>query len=176
MLPTLLIDVVGRWGYSEIVDAMMSKHYDRGHEISELRTKRTSVVPFEDLTAAERYNLAFQCALVRPALLGYLFGIESFDIVDIDREALSRLFVPPNVWRDSQGKFCPFSHYAGTTTDEVDDARTIVIDRAKYRVPRDPLTVGRSNGYHIMLDGYHRAMVFWKFGPADGKLQAFMPR
>jgi hypothetical protein len=89
---------------------------------------------------------------------------------------LGNLLVPPNVWKDSQGQIYRFSHYITTQTDEVGDARTIVIDRTEYRTPLDPLTIGRFYQNPIMLDGYHRAAVFWKFGPADGMLWAYMPR
>jgi len=41
-----------------------------------------------------------------------------------------------------------------------------------YRAPIDPLTVGRVNGQHFLLDGYHRAAIFWNYGPSDGNVAA----
>ena len=171
-----LLDVQARWGYSEILDVGPSHFYNNVNGIEALRAKRRKVVPFDQLGAEERYALAFGCACVRTNLFVYFVGIKEFDLVQLSRDDLGRLTVPPNVWRDSQGRFHPFSHYIKTQTDEVGDARLLGPPTNGYQAPPDPLTVGHSYNHPIMLDGYHRAALFWKYGPSDGTLFAYMPR
>jgi len=45
-----------------------------------------------------------------------------------------------------------------------------------YKAPTDPLTLGKIFNNPVLLDGYHRAALFWKYGPADGIIPAYMPR
>jgi len=105
----------------------------------------------------------------------YLVGSKPFDLLQIDRATLGGFFVPPNVWRESQGEFHPFSHYITTHTDEPRDPRKMRIDKADYRTPEDPILVGRSYKWPVMIDGYHCAALFWNFGPSEGTLPAYMP-
>jgi hypothetical protein len=53
-----------------------------------------------------------------------------------------------------------------------------VIGRRGYSeiVDAASLTIGIANDYQVMLDGYHRAAIFWKIGPSNGKLLAYLPR
>ena len=106
--------------------------------IETLRAKRRNSVPFDQLGAEERYALAFGCACVRPNLFVYFVGILEFDLIQLSRDALGRLLVPPDVWRDSQGRFYPFSHYIMTQTDEVGDARLLGTPPNGYRSSPDP--------------------------------------
>jgi len=172
-----LLDVLARWAYSEIVNSNFAHDYNNGRDIETLRTKRRNCTPFEELTPEERYNLAFQCACVKPNLIVFTTGTDVFDIVEINRNALAKLFVPPNVWwPTSQGQFFYFDRFMGTTSEDAADCRNVVLKEQSYQLPTDPLTIGRSYGHPILLDGYHRAAAFWKFGPAEGKLCAYLPR
>jgi hypothetical protein len=168
-------EVQARWGYSEILDGTLANCYDHGHDTTSLRDKRRNGVPFEGLTEDDKYSLAFRSSLVRVNLMPYLAGIEQFALVEIDRAQLGKFLVPPNVWRDSQGQFYPFAHYITTTTNEAGDARTIAIDPKDFRPSVDPITIGRSYQFAVLIDGYHRAAVFWKYGPGDGRLLAYVP-
>jgi len=171
-----IAEVQARWGYSEILDGTFSYAYDNGHDTASLREKRRNGVPFENLTKSDKYSLAFQSSLVRVNLLPYLAGVEGLGLIELDRTELGKLFVPPNVWKDSQGSFHPFEHYIATTTNEVGDARTVNIDPADYKLPIDPITIGRSYQHRVLIDGYHRAAAFWKFGPSDGTISAYLPQ
>ena len=97
--------------------------------------------PFDDLTADERYTLAFQGAHVRQTLFVFFTGIEHFDLLQLTQEQLGKLIVPPDVWLDSQGQFYLFSHYITTTTDEPVDARSVQQPADGYKAPTDPLTL-----------------------------------
>jgi hypothetical protein len=170
-----LIDVQARWGYSEIVNSAGSHNYDNGYGIAELRAKRASGVPFDQLSEAERYNLAFQNACIRPKLLVYLIGTDLFDVVQMNREALAGALVPPNIWfPKSAGRFVRFEEYIETRGDNPTDPRNSLTQG--YKDPIDPVTFGRSYHFPILIDGFHRAAFFWRFSPADAKLLAYVPR
>jgi hypothetical protein len=167
-----LIDVQARWAYSEIIDSVASHWYDNGHGIKELRTKQSTGVPFDRLSEEERYDLAFQGAQVRQPLFIYLIGTDLFDIVEINRNVLAKFLVPSNVW-ESAGRF---EQYMATTSEEPNDARNVALKQQSYKAPIDPVTIGRLYEYPILIDGFHRAALFWKFAPAGTNLFAYIPR
>ncbi len=168
-----LIDVQARWGYSKFVDATFSHYYDHRHQIEDLRAKRSAGVPFDQLSGEERYSLAILGASVRERLLIYQVGTEPFEIVEIEREALAKIIVPPNVWE--QARFAPLHEYFETTTESPDDARNVVLKGRSYERPTDPVTIGRWYENPVLIDGYHRAALFWKFC-SGGTLPAYVPR
>jgi hypothetical protein len=173
---TSLLDVQARWGYSEICDVGPSHFYDTVDGVEALRAKRRAGVAFDQLVGAERQTLASACASIRRNLLVCFEGIERFDLVPLRRNRLGCLLVPPNVWRDSKGRSYPFSHYVMTETDKHGDARRLELPPNGYRMPPDPITVGRFSNHLFLIDGYHRAALFWKYGPPNGTLLAYMPQ
>jgi hypothetical protein len=105
-----------------------------------------------------------------------LHVLDPFDVIDLDRQALGKLFVPPNVHpAHSNGQCFDFEHFMTTTAESLSDSRNVELD-GEYSSPADPLIVGRMNEYAMPLDGYHRAALFWKFGPLSGKMTAFVPQ
>jgi hypothetical protein len=170
-----LLDVLARWGYSEVINSNAQHHYDNGRDMTSLRSKRQSGIAFEDLSLEERYNLAFQSGCVRSNLIVFTIGVDLFDVVELDRPTLAKLIVPPNVWYpESSGEFVRFEHFMATTAKSSKDARNVALD-GKYSFPSDPLTIGRFYEHAILLDGYHRAGLFWRFGPHNGNLAAHVP-
>jgi hypothetical protein len=170
-----LSDVQGRWGYSEIADGNASHLYGNDAAMEALRAKRRNNVPFDDLSTDERYEVAFMCACVRRNLFMFFVGIKSFDTVPLSRVELGDLWMPPSVWSASQGQWYRFADYIGTTTDEAGDARLVGAPAGGYKAPPDPPTVGRMREHRLLIDGYHRASCFWKYGPADGNLLTYVP-
>jgi hypothetical protein len=168
-----LIEVQARWAYSEIIDSLASHWYDNGHGIKELRTKRSTAVPFDRLSEEERYNLAFQGAQVRQSLFIYLIGTDPFDIVEINRNMLAKFLVPPIVSKIEN--YVPFEQYIATTSEDLDDARNVTLKRQSYELPIDPVAVGRLYEYPVLIDGFHRAALFWKFAPVGSNLFAYIP-
>jgi hypothetical protein len=53
--------------------------------------------------------------------------------------------------------------------------RDVVCEAATYRLPFDWLTIGRFYQHPVLLDGCHRAAAYWKCGPPDASLSAFVP-
>ncbi|WP_156929192.1 hypothetical protein [Bradyrhizobium sp. th.b2] len=168
-----LLEVQARWGYSELTDSPAARHYsDLGHLVA----KRSSGTSFELLSEAEQYELAFGTACARPVLLAFLTGVISFDIVRVGRARLGSMLVPPNVWYpESEGRFVSFEEYMRTTGVKLDDPRSVLPKGPSYEFPTDPITFGRSFSFPILIDGFHRAARFWKYGPSDGKLLAYFP-
>ena len=168
-----LLEVQARWGYSELIDSPVSHHYS---DLDHLVAKRLSGISFEELSEAEQYELAFGTACIRTTLLAFFTGVVSFDIVEIERPKLGTMFVPPNVWYpESAGRFVPFEEYMRAASADPDDARNVLPRGSSYEFPADPITFGRSFSYPILIDGFHRAACFWKYGPRDGKLLAYVP-
>lgn len=166
-MPTVL-DVQARWGYSEITDSHFSHCYN-GPDLPDLREKRKSGVPFEELSPDARYSLAFQCASVRANLMAYFTGITAFDLVQLSRRELGDLIVPPNI---SNGQWVSYRGYIGNQRDEPDDPPASMPGKEDI-APADPVTVGRAYGHKVLIDGYHRATRFWH--RPVGSLTAYMP-
>ena len=174
-MPVSLFDVQAHWGWTEI-SGTHSEWYRDSSNIEEMRRKRKDGTSFNELSADEKYLLAFRCAGLRMLLMTFMTGIREFDLIQLDRSTLGKLWVPPNVWRDSLGTWHQFSRYINTPTEEEKDARKLVIDPDAYQPPQDPIIIGRSFDWPVMIDGYHRAALFWKFAPANGAIPAYFPK
>jgi hypothetical protein len=172
-MTTSLSEVLARWGYSEILDGTQAENY-QGVGIDAVREKRQAQIDFAELTARERYLLAFHCGWIRPVMLRFFAGIDAFNLTTIDRPELGNLWVPPNVWKDSKGLFVQFREYVNTSTNELGDSR-LVTKQPEYTAPADPLTVGYANGKYVLTDGYHRAVTFWRFGPPGRSMPVYWP-
>jgi hypothetical protein len=170
-----LLDVQARWAYSEIIDSNFAKLYDGREGVEALRKKRQTNVSMEKLPLVERYNLAFLCVSVRPNMMWFVTGIERFQEVDLDRTAVATLLVPPMVTPDLQGKLVPLTTYMDIPTASSDDARNVVCPPEGYQASKDPVTVGYFYEHRALIDGYHRVAAFWKYGPADGIIRAYVP-
>jgi hypothetical protein len=170
------LEVAARWGYSELIDSPASQFYS-GDAIEPLRRKRRDNVQFTALTESEKEDLAISCREARPMLFQYMHETDIFDMIEIDRRILANAVVPHNVWYpESDGRFVSFSEYMSTSHHSADDPRNVVLTALEYQLPDDPLTFGRSGRWPLLVDGFHRAAQFWKFGPADSKLCAYIPR
>jgi hypothetical protein len=96
--------------------------------------------------------------------------------VQVDKDVLATLLVPPMVSGDSQMRFFPFAEFMDIPSADSNDSRNVVFAPTGYQVPSDLLTIGRFYQHPVLLDGYHRAAAFWKFGPADGSVMAYEPK
>jgi hypothetical protein len=174
-MTTALLDVQAQWAYSEILDGTNPGWYDNVPGIDSLRDKRRAQTPFDHLSNDERYNLAIQVSIIRKNLFFYFTGIQTFETVQLNRGALGRMFVPPNVWDAPGNRFFEFSHYVTTPTNDPKDPRAAFIEPSNYRDPLEPVVVARWYEHLTMIDGYHRAVLFWKYGPSDATIPAYIP-
>lgn len=178
-MPTVSVpEVMAEWAYSEIIDSKSSSLYNEkmcANILAPLLAKRAASVPFSQVSLAERYELARGCYHVRPFILAYLIGVTQFDIVDIGRNELAGLLVPPNAAADLAGRFVPFQQYIGVLSNDPVDARYNSPLPANWRPPSTPLTMGLFYQHRVLIDGFHRAAMFWRVNPNGGLLKAYVP-
>jgi hypothetical protein len=171
-----VLDVQARWAYSEITGAVYSPSYDSLPDIDALRAARRARTPFEELSPTQRYSLAWGCFSARPALMLYLLSVSGLILSELTRADLAAIMIPPNVWHpESQGRFVPFEHFITTRACDPKDSRNVVCSPESYKLPNEPLTIGYFYQHRVLLDGYHRAVAFWKCAPAHGRLPAYVP-
>src|SRR5262245_92381 len=165
-------DVLARWAYSEILGARSSRSYDIVPDIIALRVKRGSGVSFDMLTANDRDQLVFGWDYVRGAfsLAAHLVGIKQFREERLIRSQIAPLFVPSGV---SNLAMMPFERFIETQTAGDADPRSE--GRIYADVPADPITVGRCSDGNVLVDGYHRAVSFWRTAPDGAFILGYMP-
>ena len=166
-------EVYARWGYSEIDSQNNRAAYDGLIEnVKELRALRQAGVPFSQLSEFERKKLATACQRHRQFFSPSTSGIDFFEELPIGRPELALLHVHRVV---SQGSsWMTFEEYEKTSSADVGDARN-VIPPVHYASPVDPLTAGRRDGKLELIDGYHRAVSFWRYAPLSGSIPFYLP-
>jgi hypothetical protein len=173
-MPTLsVLQVQARWAYSEIVDGTLSRNYDGGPNIEELRARRRDGVPLDQLSPQEEYNLAFLCVMTRPNLMIFLTGVDRLVEVRLNRAEIATLLVPGMI-SDTRDFTC-FDQLMNTTAKSPKDPRNVLPPPEGYQSPADPLTLGRFFDHPVLLDGYHRAALLWNFAPPDTVIHAYVP-
>ena len=169
-------EVRARWAYSELLS---DRPYD-DPSVQELKKKALERVPFEDLNAEEHGVLAQAWYRVRgvPTFIHGFAGITSFQLADWSREQLAASYVIPY-----------FAHEVGDQEPitfeqwiEAEPIRSLEPGHARYAAsgaPRsaqgEPLLVGRLAGLPTLLDGYHRAVRFWKRAAPTATLLVYVP-
>ena len=162
-------EVLARWAYSDIAGTRAAA-YDAAPDIETLRSKRREGVGFHDLARDEREHLEHLCRTVRAPLMKYLDEVQQFVLKPMDRVDLAYLCVPREV--EQSDRSMSFAEYACRPQTEQNDARAAQSMLGGYKVPHDPLTVGRQS---LLLDGYHRAVTFWWFAGPGAKIDAYVP-
>jgi hypothetical protein len=163
----------------EIVGSNFEHYYENVPSVDRLREYRRRAVGLNELTPEQLNALAAACVAVRPNLIEpYFRPIQSFRRTVLTRGQIGDLLVPPNVWHpQSQGRFERFAEFVliRPLNSDPADSRNVPGNRETYNLPVDPVTVGLRGQDPILLDGYHRAVAFWRYGPADSSLQAYVP-
>jgi hypothetical protein len=169
-----VIEVQAQWAYSEIVGGTLASNYNNVAGIVALRARRQANVPFASLSQAEVQALAMACMTVRPNMMIFFQSVQSFHLQQLDKVAIGQLWVPPMAIGVLQ---CwPFSYYVTTQHSSPQDARNVACTPATYVPPPEPITVGISPPQqHVLIDGYHRAVAFYRCGPATGSIPAYIP-
>jgi hypothetical protein len=105
--------------------------YDNGPNVEELRAKRRSGVPFNQLTLDEQYNLAFLCVAHRANLMIFMTGVDRLVEGSLDRAHIGALLVPEMV-SGSPG-FMSFEALMNTTAESPQDARNVLPPTRGYQ-------------------------------------------
>jgi len=173
-----LDNVLAQWGYSEVIDSQSESCYANVPNIEAIREKRRTAVPFSRLSEPERDALATACRNCRPSLMHFFNGVIGFQLIPVNREYVGALWIPPHAWEpQAQGRFVRFAQFEAIPphTESPGDARNVIC-RPKYEPPADPLAVGwYQNHQPILLDGFHRAVAFWRCAPAGSLLRVYSP-
>ena len=171
--------VCARWAYSEL----LSTHPYHGSELKPLREKLARGVPFDELEMVERALLLRKWYEVRgvPAFTRRLQGIDAFQMKAWTKEQLGAIYVitvfaqqvssNPLVNRVTFKQWIetePVSRSPpGHARYAADGPAPAIIDHAG--------TVGRWGGRTYLLDGYRRAVRFWKTQSSDALFGVYVP-
>jgi hypothetical protein len=174
-MPTLS-EVQARWAYSEVTDGAQRHTYDGLPWIGPLRERRRDGVPFANLLQVDRYALALACVSVRPNLMIFAAGVAQFQEVNLSRAQLGNVLVPQMVRGDQVAGMVSFSEYIILPAPgNIADARYVDDNAANYHPASDPLTLGRFFEHPVLLDGYHRAVLFWRAAPEYAVIRCWQP-
>jgi hypothetical protein len=171
--------VCARWAYSELLSAQ--PYY--GSELRPLREKLAQGVPFDELGSVERALLLCKWRQVRgdPAVVRRLRGVATFRRSAWTKEQLGAAYVmtyfaqqvSPNPlidrvtfkrWIDAEPIAFPPPGHARYAAEGPAPA---IIDQTG--------TVGRWGDRIYLLDGYRRAVRFWKTQPSDATFEVYVP-
>jgi hypothetical protein len=139
-----------------------------------LRARRSGGVSFDDLSEDDRNYLATECAQVRKPLMKCFGASDNFRLIAVARDQLGALRVPP-WWPEIVGKRVSFAEFESIPARDAHDPRNVTGTKESYALPRDPVTIAHFAQQAWLLDGYHRAVAFWRYAPADASLDAYEP-
>jgi hypothetical protein len=171
-MEAIIQDVLARWAYSEIVGARTSNKYDGSPGIDALRAKRNAGTLFVGLSALEREMLTQGWTDVRQFMLRFMNDVAGFRLIDLTKGQLKQLFVFPEVSHDLNRRFETFETFMILPRTDMGDPRG---ETRPYQVCADPLTIGRHCKKKVLIDGYHRAVSFWKSAPEGAVIAAYDP-
>lgn len=171
--------VCASWAYSEL----LSDQPYFGSELRQLREKLSRGVPFEELDRAEYALLIHKWHQVRgdPAVLKRLQGVRAFQRSTWTKDQLGAAYVmtcfaqqvSPNplkervtfkTWIETEPISRPPQEHARYAAEGAAPA-------ISYRAG----TVGRWAGSIHLLDGYRRAVRFWKTQPSHARFEIYLP-
>jgi hypothetical protein len=171
--------VCARWAYSELLSAQ--PYY--GSELKPLREKLARGVPFDELDPVERALLLRKWREVRgaPAVIKRLRGVTTFQQTAWTKEQLGAAYVMTNF---------ALQVSCNPLIERVTFERWVEAEPLSRPSPRHALsaaegpvpaivhgvaTVGRWKGRIYLLDGYRRAVRFWKTQPSSAVFEVYAP-
>jgi hypothetical protein len=171
--------VCARWAYSEL----LSTQPYHGSELKPLREKLARGVPFDELDIVERSLLLRKWREVRgvPACIKRLQGVVAFQLTAWTKEELGSAYVTTyfaqQVSRNPLADRVTFRRWIetepfvrppqGHARYGADGPTPAIVDSVA--------TVGRWGGRTYLLDGYRRAVRFWKTQASDATFGVYVP-
>jgi hypothetical protein len=171
--------VCAMWAYSELLSA----HPYHGSELKPLREKLARGVLFHELDIVERALLLRKWHEVRgvPAYTKRLHGVAAFQLTRWTKEQLGAAYVMTSfaqqVSRNPLVERVTFRRWIETepfNRPPQGNAR-YAAEGLTPAIADSGATVGRWRGRTYLLDGYHRAVLFWKTQPSDATLGVYVP-
>jgi len=137
-------------------------------------------VRFDELDQAERRLLADQLRLVRGIWLPALDGVASFKRVSWTRDELAAVCVFPYFAKELGDPWAPvtFKQWIEAEPNSPVDkyhARYAAVGAGASFTQEDPATVGRLLGHPRLIDGYHRAVRFWRANDPAAVFAVYLP-
>jgi hypothetical protein len=146
-----------------------------------LKRKALKHVAFDDLSGEERDQLEQAWYRVRgvPTFINAFAGIATFELVRWSKEQLGPVHVIKFFAQEVGNHSVPMTFALWIETEplrsiEPGHARHPASGAAPFTAV-EPVTVGRLSGLLTLVDGYHRAVRFWKTGAATDKLSVYVP-
>jgi hypothetical protein len=103
----------------------------------------------------------------------FMTGVDRLAEMPLNRTQIAKFLVPQMV--SGSGDLMLFESFVNTTASSPKDARNVLPPSNGYQAPSDPLTVGVLFGSPVLLDGYHRAVLFWRFANQDALINSYLP-
>ena len=184
--------ILARWAYSELLSPTQGERYNQYGELPEaLKNKKVLGLPFDELDAQEQGLLAQAWRNVRGAEIfaRALANIHAFHLAHWSKDQLAAAYVIPmfaheatldprkpvtfEQWLETDSKVPLHPHHAreagktlGDADPHEDPATASWASRILQQAPADA---------YMLLDGYHRAVWFWKRGKATATLAVYVP-
>jgi hypothetical protein len=170
-----------RWAYSELLSPSFG-HFYVGPGVAGLKEKARQGGPFGTLTVDEGNLLALQFNRVRGGYFNPFFtGVTTFKLVQWTKDRLGAVAVIPyflpELGHTLGMTFKDWIEATPTERPAKDHPRCAADDAGSHFTSNDPVTAGRWPGFSlpVLLDGYHRAVRFWKTDDPADTLAVYVP-
>jgi hypothetical protein len=194
---------LARWVYSELLSPTQRKNYEQhGGLSSTIWDKKTLAVPFDDLEPQERLLLRSAWGNVRGN--GTIFGaavhgVGNFRLVHWSKDELADAYVIPMIadeatldankpltfqrWLETEPKRPLHPYHAwnagedqeGSSQQNQDPALSARMHLVTVLGPPNQSSYTYGSAAYMLLDGYHRAVWFYKRGNSKDKLAIYVP-
>jgi hypothetical protein len=171
--------VCARWAYTEL----LSTHPYHGSELKPLREKLARGVLFDELDTAERTLLLRKWHEVHgvPAVIKRLRGVSRFQLTVWTKEQLGGSYVmtrfAQQVSRNPLIDRVTFKRWIETEPSNrpPEGHAWYAADGPAPAIIHPAATIGWWEDRAYVLDGYHRAVRFWKTQPSDATFKVYVP-
>jgi hypothetical protein len=170
--------VRAQWAYSELNSLEQGYKY---RDVAELKKKLAQKVPFASLSDAERILLVRKWHEVRGIFAVALAGISTFQLQHWTKSKLGPMYILRHFFQWLPGNYASrkvtFKEWI-----EAEPFYELLSEHHPLREPASagpfvqdhPVTVGPLQGL-TLLDGYHRAVRFWRSDDRAAEIAVYVP-
>ena len=169
--------VLAQWAYSELNSPEQGERYG-GFGIPELRQKQASHVRFNELDPSERELLIKAWHKVRGVFASALYDVPAFQLTRGTKDDLGPVYILGHFyeWLEPAYKSRPVTFKEWVEVDpyaELSEHHPLREAGGSTFTQDNPVAVGPLKGRMTLLDGYHRAVRFWR--TTDAELFVYVP-
>jgi hypothetical protein len=169
------------WTYTEIRSPRLRQEYRADPRVPPLYARITTV-SFETLLASEVDALAEIFETFRGGCLNhYWAGVREFVIDEWSTKQLSDVYAMSELDPSGEGRYKAFAVYAAapraTGLDAWLDPRVAAdqVPLTRALPTHDPLIVGLYKGFHVLIDGYFRGLLFLRSAAPSERIEVLLP-